>query len=524
MARVLSHLPQRTAAPKELEVRPKPSIAWIAGLPLAQPLESARKLASHTEALNSVKLDADDRIQILEAAGPTAAVLLEEMEAIYSKSTLPHGSRAREAITVSRALSTALSVGYRIAAADKSAKLLGFGSKKQVPLLLHRAMHYLFAGLKASYKSYTQVSPGTWRDLHDLYLFAEAQEAARIADDEGKSTLLDLYSEALLLALTDPYRLAPGECDKVLAQARSLRGLVTLAQARPATPTGGHFLVPCDTDKPPKPALSAHDETGGPHWRLLDANALVDKLRVKKNAVESGNVSATMRSTMGPDGLALLRKLITLWGDPPKRAHRRVPSDDTVALCVGLKAVMHFLAFERQMDPEIQAKALKEGITLPMMALPTDDGAQSIPVFEWRIVNQSDGGLKLRRDAATPQPLAVGEVVALKFAARPRWTIGVLRWVTAFDDGSMEFGVQYLAQSARGTWVQASNASTPQAKPGLLLDGEEPGDALVAPPGTFSELREYELVCGGQTLAVRSNGLIEKTNRFELFSVAPLIA
>ena len=524
MARALNNLPQRSAPPKELEVRPKPTIAWIESLPLAQPLESARRLASHAEALNGVRFDPDDRLQILEGARPIATLLLDEMEAIYVKSTLPHAQKAREAIGAARALAAALSAGYRIAATDKAGKLLGFGSKKQLPMLLHRSMQYLFAALRASYKSYTQVSPGTWRDLHDLYLYAEEQACARVADEEGKSTLMDLYTEALLLSLTDPYRLAPGEAEKVLAQARSYRGAVTLGQARPATPSGGHFLVPCDSDKPPKPALSANDETGGPNWRLLDTNPLVDKLRVKRQAVENGNVSATMRSTLGADGLALLRKLEMLWGDPPKRAHRRVPSDDTVALCVGLKAVMHFLAFERQLDPEAQAKALKEGITIPMMALPTDDGSQTIPVFEWRIVNQSEGGLKVRRDAATPQPLSVGEVVALKFAARPRWTIGVLRWVTAYDDGAVEFGVQFLANSARGTWVQATGAKDPQAKPGLLLDGDEPGDALVTPPGTFGELREYELVCGSQTLAVRSDGLIEKTGRFELFNVAPLLA
>ena len=522
MARVLSNLPQRTAPPRELDIRPRPSIAWIAALPLAQSMESARKLAAHADALNGVRFDPDDRVQILEGARPVAAVLLEELDAIYTKSTLPHGARARDAILVARALATALSVGYRIAATDRAAKLLSFGAKKHLPLLLHRAMHYLFAAFRASCKSYTQVAPGMWRDLHELYLYAEENDAARTADDEGKSTLADLYSEALLLALTDPYRLAPGDVEKVLAQARAHRGLVTLGAGRPPTPGGAHFLVPCDEDKPPKPALSASDDTGGPNWRLLDANALVDKLRTKKQAVETGNVSATMRSTLGPDGVALLGKLITLWGDPPKRAHRRVPSDDSVAVCMGLKAVMHFLAFERHASE--QEKALREGITIPMMALPTDDASQTIPVFEWRIVNQSEGGLKLRREATTPQSLAVGEVVAIKFAVRPRWTIGVLRWVTAFDDGAVEFGVQFLAQSARGTWVQASGAASPQAKPGLLLDGEEPGDALVAPPGTFSDRREYELVCGEQMLAVRSNGLIEKTGRFELFNVAPLPA
>ena len=522
MARVLGHLPQRSAAPKELEVRPKPSIAWIEALPLAQPLESARKLASHAEALNHVRFDPDDRVQILEGARAAAGVLLEEMEAIYTRSTLPHGQRARDAIAIARTLASALSTGYRIAASEKAGKLLGFGPKKQVPALLHRAMHYLFEGLRASYKSYTQVPAGAWAQMHDLYLYAEEQGWLREGvGDDAKTTVHDIYTESLLLALTDPYRLAPGEADKVLAQARAYRGLATLGQARPATPTGAHFLVPCDQDKPPKPALSANDDSGGPHWRLLDANALVDKLRARKQAVEAGNVSATMRSALGPEGLALLAKLVTLWSEPPKRAHRRTPAEGTVAICTGLKTVMHFLAFESRMDPEAQQRALREGITMPMVALRLDDAAQEIPVFEWNIVNQSDGGLKLRRHASTPQSLAVGEVVGIKFPTRPRWTIGVLRWITELDGGAVEFGVQFLADSARGTWVQAVGAASPQAKPGLLLDGEAHGDALIAPPNTFSELREYELVYDGDTAGVRANGLIEKTSRFELFHVAP---
>lgn len=525
MARVLGNLPPRGAAPRDLEVRPKHAIAAFQALPLAQAFESSRQLAAHLVSLNHVRLDPDDRVQILEGARPVAAVLLEELDAVYSKSTLPHAQRARDAIALARQLCSALAVGYRVAVADKSSKLLAFGAKRHAPLLLHRAMGYLFGALRAAYKSYTHVPPGTWSELHELYLYAEQQGCAReVVDEETKSSIYDVYTEALLLALADPYRMAPGEVDKALAQARAHRGLATLGQARPPTPSGGHFLVPCDTDKPPKPALSANDDAGGGNWRLLDANALVDKLRARRHALETGNVSAAMRAAYGADGPALLARLVTLWGDPPRRAHRRLPAEGTVAICVGLRAVTHFLAFEASLDPAAQEKALREGITIPLMALPTDDASQTLPVFEWTIVNQSDGGLKVRRAALTPQPLAVGEVVGIKFPAKPRWTVGVLRWVTTFDDGAVEFGLQFMAESARGAWVQPAGATSPQARPGLLLDGDAPGDALLAPPGTFAELREYEVTCGADAFAVRATGLIEKTGRADLFHVAPLLA
>jgi hypothetical protein len=467
-------------------------------------------------------LDLDVRTQILEAYSAVAATVLDELDAVYAKSALPLTPRAREAVMAARDLAAELAMGYKTMIVEKSGKLLGaFGSKKGLAVLVLRAMQYEFAILCASFKSYTPVPPGIWRDIHELYLHSEREGVAReAADADGKSSVFDVYAEALLLALSDPYRLVQGELDRVLAQARAWRGAVAIAQARPTTRPGGHFLVPCDTDRPPKPLLSANDDTGGPNWRLIDANPIVDKLRAKKQAAETGNVSATTSKALGPDGLALLAKLITLWGDPPKRAHRRNPGESsTVAICVGLKAVSHFVSFEPRLDAAGEADALKRGITMPLVALPTDDASQPIPVFEWDVVNQSHGGLKVRRFAATPQPIAVGEVIGVKLTSRSRWTVGVARWITVFDEGGMEFGVQFLGSLARPIWVQPTIASAPQAKPGLALaygDSGEP-DSLLTQPGMFADLREFEVSEEGSTSVVRATSLIEKTSRFELF-------
>ena len=110
-----------------------------------------------------------------------------------------------------------------------------------------------------------------------------------------------------------------GELDKIVAQLARVAGLATLGQARPAT-RAGRRTSSCPATPTARPSRSsrANDETGGPNWRLLDANPIVDKLRAKKQAAETGNVSATMSKALGPEGLALLARLITLWGDPPE--------------------------------------------------------------------------------------------------------------------------------------------------------------------------------------------------------------
>ena len=522
MPAVLTPTAERTAPPRDLEVRPRQVRAWLESLPLAQVADTARKVIAHAAALNRAKVDNDDRIQILESYRAVTTVLFDELDAVYSKATVPLGAKAREALTLARDLASQVAVGYRVAMAERGGKL--FGAKKQLPLLVLRAMDHYAMLLRAAYKSYTPVPEGLWREIHQLYLDAEREKiAAEIVDPDTKDAVVNVYVEALLLALTDPYRLSPGETDKVTAQIRSARAPVTLGQSRPGTRSGGHFLVPCDTDKPPKPALSANDDTGGPNWRLLDCNPIVEKVRMRLTAIETGNVSATMRSAASPDLVALLRKLVILWGDPPKRASRRNPSDGTVAICVGLRAVSQFVAMEPK-DPAAEQAMLKRGITMPLQR-PEFGELGEASVFEYDIVNQSDGGLKVRRTGPTPQALAVGEVVGIKQAHRPRWTIAVVRWITVYEEGGMEFGVQFLAPNARLVQVQPTIAgTTSQPRPGLLLADEDDPDryeVLLAQPNTFSELREFEIDSDGSVSHVRARALREKTARFDLFDVSP---
>ncbi|MBC8023390.1 MAG: hypothetical protein H7Y14_09745 [Burkholderiales bacterium] len=513
---------ERSAPPRELEVRPKQAKAWIESLPLGQSVETARKMSAHLSGLNRAKIPPEDRVQILDTYRPFAGTVLEELEAVFGKSSMPLGPRGREALTAARTLASHLSAGYRIALTEKTGKLIAFGAKKQLPALALRAMEYLGTELRASYKAYSPVPQGLWQDMHKLYVYADGEGvAAEAGDAETKATVHDVYCEALLLSLTDPYRLPPGEADKIVAQIRGVRSLATLGRKRPATKPGGHFIVPCDTDRGPKPALSANDDNGGPNWRLLDTNPIVDKLRTRKQAIETGNVSATMSKSVSPDALALMGRLATLWGDPPKRAHRRDPMDTTVAICVGLKSISHFVAHEPRIDTKAEAAAIKSGITIPLMAVPDDETSKQFPVFEWQVVNLSAGGAKMHRTGAALQPVGIGDVVGLKFMDKGRWAIGVARWITQLDDGGMEFGVQFLAFSARPVWLNPTNAGNPQMKQGLVFEGGDGEEAaLLTPPNLYEDLRIFALDDAGDRWEVRASNLIEKTTRFDLFHVS----
>lgn len=525
MALDISVPTERLAPPKDLEVRPKQARAWMGSLPTSNAAEAARTIAAHLTAFNRSKIDLDARQELLEIYRPVALVLVDELDAVYGRSALPLPAKAREALGLARAITTELANAYKILIIEKSGKLIAFGAKKQMPGLVFGAMEQLVALMRTSFRSYTPIPDGLWREIHQLFLHAEREGfAMEPADAEKKRAVYDLYVETLLVALTDPYRLLPGDIDKVVRAIRGYPRLATLGQARPSTPPGGHFLVPCDTDRPPKPLLSANDDPGGPNWRLLDTHPIVERIRQFSNAVATGNVSTATSRSVGPETIALFGKLVALWGDPPKRSSRRDPMDTSVAICAGLKAITHFLSVDVYSEERKEAARITKGITIPLISVPDDEVSRGMNVNEWEVVNQSAGGLKVHRTGTSAQGITVGEVIGIRSMGKSAWTIGVVRWLTSLEEGGMEFGIQYLAPAAHLVALQPTIASIGQVRTALLLaeDGDfARADMVLAPPSTYSDLREYELEDNGAVTLVRATSLIEKTGRFELFHVAP---
>ena len=121
----------------------------------------------------------------------------------------------------------------------------------------------------------------------------------------------------------------------------------------------------------------------------------------------------------------------------------------------------------------------------------------------------------MRRLGRTEQPIAVGEVAGIKLPGAAHWAIGAVRWVTVFEDGGMEFGLQYLAPMARA--VTVAGWGVPSGV-GLLLDRDGPS-VLLTSPNAFSHLREIELEDRGDACLVQPAEVVEVTHRFEVFTV-----
>ena len=508
-----------------LEIRPKQAKTWIESLPLTKINESARQVHEHLAAVNRAKIPAEERVALLEVYRPVLGTLLDELEHVFAYAPLPLTGRQHEAFELAQGLARECANAYKLFIVEKTGKMLAFGAKKAMPLPMFRAMQYVRHVMMQSYKTYYPIPAGTWEELHRLYAWCEENALlAEVPDPESKLSIQDLYVEAVLLALADPYRLMPKEAEKVLEILAQHRGLCVLGAGRPdGVEANRIFVVTLDSDRAPRLLTNAVKDPGGKQLRALDATAIVARLE-QKLAAQGGNREALARSRATHDLIDLMQRLTRLWGDPPKRQFRRNAADSSVALCAGIKAVAHFAELALRENPMDEATAIAAGVTLPLLKLPDDPLSKKIGVEEWMVLNQSPSGLRLHREPGGTVAGSVGEVIGVRFLGATTWNVGVVRWLNMLDNNELEFGLELIAPIAEPIQIEPTIASNGRSNPALLLPrllSEGEGEAVLAYPDTFSDLREFDLRGDRGTDTVRATTLIEKTARFDLFQFTP---
>lgn len=501
---------ERFDPPPDLVLNAAETREWLESLSALRTPEAGHQVLANLSTMNRSTLAFADRLALLETYRPAVERLFEGFEAEFGIAGLPPTASAQEALALSRDLAMELSYGYKILIVEPP----GEPRLDTLPLLVLRAMGALAQLLRSAYLTYTMVPEGTWLELHRLYAIAEARGVMESPVEE-RSTIQATYTELLLVSLTDPYRLNPGEVGRIPALVREHPGTVALSRSEPGVPAIGQFIVESDFDRPPSPLLGDDTRPLETNRRALNATPLVEKLRAQREALraslETGASPAAQKTAAAQ--LELLQRLLVCWGAPPRRLEGREPSDLRVGICVGLPTLTYLIAMESSTPapPEGSGSGARPGV-------PSD------PVSSWQVLNRSYGGLRLSREAGPlPQAVAVGEVVGIQFPGRGRWAVGVVRWLRRLDDSGTEFGLQYLGNAAISVELAPISSEESEA-PGLpfqalVLDGEVTGaqPTLLATPGVFAELRAFQIGSRGAFYRVRALSLIEQGGAFDLF-------
>ena len=509
-------------------MRAKQASAWLDTLP-NDPVESSRGIYTALYSANRTRLDDDERFKLLEVYGDKLGKVLDQLGREYSEVRLPLTEKAREAANLSRDLLIEYAYGYKIILLEKANKLLLFTAKRQLPTLLHRAMRGLSKLLTLSYKTYTPTPAGVWHEIHQIFHYAQFHNLQDLPVEERtapSSTISVVYKQALLLALADPYRLMPGEVDRVAGIIGHFSGGAIIMPYSVDLNGAGLFLIQSDTDRAPKALASITNLNPAPIDKVISTANLAFTLSELIAQLESGTGPNALSL---PDGATdaqssdLLRRLSRAWSSPPKRAFNRQPAQAVVDICAGIQVLNFYLTLENDPNMAAERQRLLAATTLSLKVVdgrPTGNAKNEYQVSSCEILNQSASGLALRKSPEAKPQVAVGEIIGVRLPDKSSWNVGAARWVQSNDAQEIELGIQLLAPTGVPLMIEPATGAGVRKQPAILLPGMEAlrqVATILAPRDTYKEGAEFKLERHDRIDRIKATRLVEQTTHFDLF-------
>ena len=527
-------VPKRQKPGKDaFSIRPRKVEQWIDALPKANLGETARQVYQALMETNQLDLPHQERARFLESLREVVQYITDSMRKHFVGVAYPLPEKNQKIAAAAREILIAMTTGYKIAIEDTLTSNFLFQDKKQLTLLLHRAITYTGRTLLTSYQIYAPYAPKLWAEMHKLYAYAESHKLTRstVADYQhmyiNKSSIKAEYVRNLLLWLTSPYRLRQGEVTKVYnTLERWVQDCDIVKPTNPAEPQlDGQFGINLGKDLPPSPIAQTSFNCSPANCRVLQTSRLAERLR--HDIQESEDVVTTTLTgiDMGRPDLShdLLRRLLIAWGIETKRGFPRTSKQENVQVAIGLSAVHQYLTHHHQQtqhsrkDPFAQRAEFESSIVKNLsdenpdvwnMVFPTGDDVDltkivteeltlagghnprsfSPPTFSpekqqkqpdvglgsWLIVNESASGYCLEYAEGNGTKAQVGELVGIRRHVNKhswKWGIGVIRWMKFNNQHEMQLGIEMLNPDAAaiGLRTAASNGKDYHYQRTLLL-------------------------------------------------------
>lgn len=520
---------------------------WIEALPLANSGATARLLYNGLKELNSLEVEPLSRLEILELLRQPVSFVVSGMDKHVIGQPLPLPQQKKQIGTVLRDFQRELELGYRQVIVDlcQPKGTVPFLRGRHVAQAVARGLFHVGQLLQKAYLTYGEIPPGAWRDLHALMAYAVSQglHDKSVSDPQLKGFTLTpqaLYLQALLLFITNPYRLTQKEIAEV-EQAT----LVWSPYCELRFDGKGEGVFTIDPSLDQAPGVRQEEERP---WRLETAGLV----RMLMNLLTSGTGAHEQpiqpRSKIGTApalSRELLQRLLLAWGFSGERKFQRLPAGHRMDAAIGLQAA-HFLTGGNK-DLNAFVQSLSGAVLLSdrerAAAWAQASSETSKPVLApVKVLDQSLGGYRILWENAQNLRARVGELVVLGQTIDaddddPRdWLVGVLRWLKCGNGDALEAGIQLLSRQAEAVVVRSLSAATSSKvihralllKP-LKLDGE--GEPTLLVPAIVDEREDSELLrlpdpFGYQEYAVcaplKSLRMIENTGSYKqlLFSDA----
>lgn len=545
---------------------PKALAAWLAELPLANPLHCFDAVASALEFFNeSPGLTPGIRLELADRMRPMAAMLAEQAETHFLDAPLPYHPKAEFYASLAFRLSHGLGKAYALAAFDIKPSFSWFGQgDRPLTLALYRAFQHLGLALLRTAQQYQNPPPDFWSTFYRLYSIAESRKLLQTRlncpeEPEACQTLIGIFKRCLLFKLASTRQMRQRDMARVYDMLGALAShAVWNAQPITADPSAAEFSIYLDESRPPS-RLRDLDSLWHPGVRYLHTSGLAEIL--SKAALEAKGSGAHEKVDIDDAVLASVAR--NLEGLQKRRAERRL-RNSPCRCAVGLNNLIAVLSppehnehpplpqdgslsgndhkpllSERKLtyardvangDRDLRTELVvpqmfKKSMTREDIWVAQEETAQHEPsdtAVESQIANVGSHDYCIIWPADHVAGLKVGDLVGVEDPAERALLIGVIRWLHC-GDGRVRFGVDLLSLEAMVVDI-LDNRMEPIGK-GLLLPAE-PGlraapELLALPgkthPGGMARSGEQD-----RPLYFRVQHAIRQAPSFSRFGLAPV--
>lgn len=404
---------------------------WMDALsPVAEP-DDAVELLRGLRHSNRLINDPSRRRVVLEEFRPTLNALTANLTQTVTPQPLPMAAPFRRASALLSELLREEANTWKI--------LLAQSEKPQLADAAH-ALNALHSQAVAAVQQYRQVPRNCIRDANQIYAFADSEgllertKGSRDASDAYIDALLNAYAGTMAMATMDLRQIRAKQLDLTIAFLGNHRDKVRLNTSAPEKVwRDTDCVVNLSSGERPVPAACYLGNLDDPWVRWLDFTSLMEAVDIRLSRTRT-----TVSMTLGSDTLerqTLTRLSHDLAGNRARKVARCI-SYNPVALAFGHQQISNQLL--RESDPDVMLDA------------------QDVCV-DWTRTNYSKIGAAFRSIDPNIGTAQVGELVAMT-ESDTTTTLGIVRWVHASDDGSINLGVEFLSNGVVPVELARNNA------------------------------------------------------------------
>ena len=508
MEKLILNLPKpEKSGVSDLSPRPKNLKGWLNDLPLGDMESSAGTILQALSEYNRCVIAPAERFQALNVFGRVVQELAAGLAAKYRNSAFPLSERNRERNWLVNRLTEEMAYGFKWLVNDMYASL----NEKSKPRpeffdAMRIAIVYLSRRIVSAYVTYSPEPKGIWKDLHQLYMVAEAYEVQQpqtqpqLKDIGSADSVMQAYVRIVMLAVTNPYHLMTGEAQLIYNYLNKWSAGCRIVPVTGYIVDKGDLIIDLDRDLPPQ--FIFNENVAQPkNSRNIDMSQLMHRFRetihsltTRKASGGVENVRLSFNERMRRD---MLVRLQSVWNDRMERGAERKAVTEKVRLVAGLSACHCFIDEQKEFYPEsdeirIHKPERRQEQAPGLSLVPLDDepwkGAQEkhnvdaevqrqrlslfnedLDIWEkiyasksharelheqhaahykdhvWQQLNVSHNGMGLRHEAMEGARISVGNIVAFHGEQDDaQWCIGVVTWMKEYGIDHFDMGLMRI--------------------------------------------------------------------------------